>query len=178
MALFIRVLRSEKSDRRLTSSTETLYNISVVLLATEIGTMKVVIDVASGRLAIEGDGPELLQVLEAARSLAPNVKQIQIVTSTESPNNGEPADEKPDSTPHFNASPQSQSPKTLRQFARSLALNNAPERIAAIAYYVNRIEGRHSFSPKEMDGWFTMSGFQKPSQMAVALFDTKRKYGY
>jgi hypothetical protein len=66
----------------------------------------------------------------------------------------------------------------MRQFARALSLNNAPERIAAIAYYVNKIEGRHSFAPKDMDGWFTMCGFQKPSQMPVALFDAKRKYGY
>lgn len=72
----------------------------------------------------------------------------------------------------------SHAPKTLRQFARSLSLSNAPERIAAIAYYINKIEGRPSFSPKEMDGWFTMCGFQKPSQMAVALFDSKRKYGF
>ncbi|HQU46417.1 MAG TPA: hypothetical protein PK867_26660, partial [Pirellulales bacterium] len=41
-----------------------------------------------------------------------------------------------------------------------------------------KIENRPSFSPKELDGWFTMCGFQKPSQMPVALFDTKRKYGY
>jgi hypothetical protein len=40
------------------------------------------------------------------------------------------------------------------------------------------IEGKPSFSPKEMDGWFTMCGFQKPSQMPMALFDTKRKSGY
>jgi hypothetical protein len=68
--------------------------------------------------------------------------------------------------------------KTLRQFVRALTLNNTAERVAAIAYYVNKVEGRPSFSPKEMDGWFTMCGFQKPSQMSVALFDTKRKYGY
>ena len=70
------------------------------------------------------------------------------------------------------------STKTLRQFVRSLAFANAAERIAAIAYYVNKIEGKPSFSPMEMDGWFTMCGFQMPSQMSVALYDTKRKYGY
>jgi hypothetical protein len=52
------------------------------------------------------------------------------------------------------------------------------EKIAAIAYYVNKVEGKHSFSPKDVDGWFTMCGFQKPTQMGVALFDAKRKYGY
>ncbi len=67
---------------------------------------------------------------------------------------------------------------TIRQFARSLSLSNAAERITALAYYVNKIEGKQSFSPKEMDGWFTMCGFQKPAQMSVTLYDAKRKYGY
>jgi hypothetical protein len=73
---------------------------------------------------------------------------------------------------------QSTSAATLRQFVRSLTLDNASERIAAIAYYANKVEGRQTFSPKEIDGWFTMCGFQKPAQMGVAIFDCKRKYGY
>lgn len=141
--------------------------------------MKVTFDVSAGRIAIEGDAPELLHVLEAARRLTPDVKQIQIVTSSITPsiaavpsqpttvNGGEPS--KPPLEP---------SKMTMRQFVRALSLNNASERIAAIAYYINKVEGRQSFSPKDLDGWFTMCGFQKPSQMPVALFDTKRKYGY
>ena len=43
--------------------------------------MKVLFDLPSGRIAIEGDGPELLKILQAARELAPHVTQIQI-TST------------------------------------------------------------------------------------------------
>jgi hypothetical protein len=137
--------------------------------------MKVVLDVAAGRLSIEGDGPELLQVIEAARSLAPSISQIQIVMSQDP--HQQAKNEPSDAT---NPRPAAPSPRsmTLRQFARSLSLNNAPERVAAIAYYVNKVDGKPSFSPKEMDGWFTMCGFSKPSQMAVALFDTKRKYGY
>jgi hypothetical protein len=136
--------------------------------------MKVVFDVTAGRLAIEGDGPELLKVLDAARSLAPNVSQIQIITSRES----EGAESSPESRQSLSSPNSARSAQTLRQFARALALNNTAERIAAIAYYVNKVEGRPGFSPKEMDGWFTMCGFQKPSQMPIALFDTKRKYGY
>jgi len=141
--------------------------------------MKVVFDISAGRLAIEGDGPELLKVLEAARELAPNVTQIQIVTSG--------AEQEPASPSHVqepreleNGSKPEQAPSlgTLRQFVRSLTLGNSAERIAAIAYYVNKIEGKHSFAPKDVDGWFTMCGFQKPTQMSVALFDSKRKYGY
>jgi hypothetical protein len=142
--------------------------------------MKVTFDLALGRISVDGDAPELLQVVEAARLLAPNVKQIQITTSAVT------ADETPNAqSTSPAASNQDQSKRTadpsrmtMRQFARTLALNNAPERIAAIAYYVNKIEGRQSFSPRELDGWFTMCGFQKPAQMPVALFDTKRKYGY
>jgi len=141
--------------------------------------MKVVFDVAAGRLAIEGDGPELVKVLEVARELAPNITQIQIVTSGgDRAQPSEPQPQQSENPLDGPGSSQPATPGTLRQFARSLSLSNAPERIAAIAYYVNKIEGRHSFAPREMDGWFTMCGFQKPSQMPVALFDAKRKYGY
>ena len=137
--------------------------------------MKVVFDLKAGRLAIEGDGSDLIKVLEAARVLAPSVTQIQIVTDGESdarvPEQGRDSRDSAEN----NASG---SQTTLRQFARSLTLENTSERIAAIAYYVNKVEKRPAFSPKELDGWFTMCGFQKPGQMGVALFDSKRKYGY
>ncbi len=135
--------------------------------------MKVIIDISQGKLAIEGDGPDLIKVLEAARALAPSVHQIQIVTSGPAVRN-QPAN----GGEVVSATLPPAGNKTLRQFVRALALNNTAERIAAIGYYINKIEGRPGFSPKEMDGWFTMCGFQKPSQMPVALFDTKRKYGY
>ena len=130
--------------------------------------MKVVFDVTEGRIAIEGDAPELLQVLEAARQLAPSVKQIQIVTSaittheTSQVQSSVARDDK-----DVTKTTVEPSKMTLRQFARALSLNNASERIATIAYYVNKVEGKQSFSPKELDGWFTMCGFQKPVQMPV-----------
>jgi hypothetical protein len=140
--------------------------------------MKVVFDLSAGRLAIEGDGPELIRVLEAARDLAPNIAQIQIVTSASDREHATHPQTQPPNNPQngLDSGPAA-SPGTMRQFVRGLSLNNASERIAAVAYYVNRIEGKHSFSPKDMDGWFTMCGFQKPSQMPVALFDAKPKYG-
>ncbi len=141
--------------------------------------MKVVFDISAGRVAIEGDAPELLKVLETARNLAPNISQIQIITShvTAREMAALPVTESRDSQGDAKLLVDP-SKMTLRQFARELSLNNASERIATIAYYVNKIEGKQSFSPKEMDGWFTMCGFQKPSQMPVALFDAQRKYGY
>jgi hypothetical protein len=143
------------------------------------GQMKVVFDLSAGRLAIEGDGPELIKILEVARDLAPNISQIQIVTSASDREQAiQPQAQQPNNQQNGPETKNPTTPGTMRQFARSLSLSNAPERIAAIAFYVNKIEGRQSFAPKEMDGWFTMCGFQKPSQMPVALFDAKRKYGY
>ncbi len=134
--------------------------------------MKVMFDLKAGRIAIEGDGPELLKVLEVAREIAPRVTQIQITADTGDLEKPTEDFERPANDVR------SQSRQTMRQFARSLALDNVAERIAALAYYSQTVEGRQAFSPKEMDGWFTMCGFQKPGQMPVALYDTKRKYGY
>jgi hypothetical protein len=134
--------------------------------------MKVLFDLRAGRIAIEGDGPDLLKVLELTREIAPRITQIQILADSSDVESERHTEERrvPETRPH--------APQTMRQFARSLALNNVAERIAALAYYTQVFEGRPSFSPKEMDGWFTMCGFQKPGQMTVALYDTKRKYGY
>lgn len=134
--------------------------------------MKVLFDLNAGRIAIEGDGPELIKILEAARDLAPQISQIQISSGPIGPPKN--AD---DNQPTSRGSA-SGANQTMRQFARSLSLDNVAERIAALAYYANKIESKPSFSPKEMDGWFTMCGFQKPAAMSVALYDTKRKYGY
>jgi hypothetical protein len=136
--------------------------------------MKVLFDLRAGKISIEGDGPDLIDVLKAARELSPNVSQIQIVTDADLVSGPESPSPRQSSA----ASETGVSRQTMRQFARSLALENSAERIAAVGYYANRIEGRASFSPKEVDGWFTMCGFPKPSQMSVAMYDAKRKYGY
>ena len=138
--------------------------------------MKVVFDLKANRIAIEGDAPDLLKVLQAARDIVPHVSQIQITAES-----GDLENRRDDIEPTLRGTPRSSgvtAKQTMRQFARSLALSNASEKIAALGYYSYKIEGKPSFSPKEMDGWFTMCGFQKPSQMPVALFDSKRKYGY
>jgi hypothetical protein len=142
--------------------------------------MKVIFDLVAGRLAIEGDGPELLKILQVARELAPNLSQIQIHATGPNPQSPDPHWPSLQLMPgQQNESKQSISaPTTLRQFARQLSLSNASERIAGVAYYVNKIDTKPSFSPRDMDGWFTMCGFQKPGNMAVAIFDCKRKYGY
>jgi hypothetical protein len=137
--------------------------------------MKVIFDLALRQILIEGDGPELIKVLQTARDIAPSLPNIQIATRGAAV----PA---PPINNHGEAIVPSQATQaigtTMRQFVRGLSLDNAAERIAAIAYYTKTHEGRDSFSPKEMDVWFGQCGLQKPSQMGVAIFDTKRKYGY
>jgi hypothetical protein len=137
--------------------------------------MKLLFDITAGRIVIEGDGPDLIKVLESARELAPHISQIQLTTGSHEPQRQSDADR---NSTRSGSNGQSAIPQTMRQFARSLALDNAAERIAALGYYANKVEGKPSFSPKQIDGWFTMCGFQKPSQIGLALYDTKRKYGY
>ena len=50
--------------------------------------------------------------------------------------------------------------------------------MTALGYYATKVLGKDTFSPKEMSEWFNHCGFIKPSQMAVAISDAKRKYGY
>lgn len=135
--------------------------------------MKVVFDIQNGKISLEGEREDIVRTLELAKEIAPYVSQIQITTKEiEDPLVNKSDFQKPNSVT------KDLLPKSMRQFARSLPLANTAERLAVLAYFANKIEGKPSFAPKEMDAWFTMCGFQKPNQMSVALFDGKRKYGY
>ncbi|MEX2185962.1 MAG: hypothetical protein WD875_04170 [Pirellulales bacterium] len=142
--------------------------------------MKVTFDLARQSISIEGDSDNLLSVLAAVRDVAPALTQISILTTPA----GKPSSPPPPANSNGQGNGDGSAPasdltgQTLRQFARGLQLDNASERIAAIAYYEKTNEDRQSFSAKQMDEWFGLCGFQKPSQMPVAIFDAKRKYGY
>jgi hypothetical protein len=56
--------------------------------------------------------------------------------------------------------------------------NDIAERIIAIGVYQARYHAQDSFSPKEMAGSFTHNGFQKPTQMPVAILSARQRYGY
>jgi hypothetical protein len=133
--------------------------------------MKLVFDLSRNHLTIEGDGKDLIAVLQAVREVAPRLTEIKIVGAGGA---GGKSDGKPE-IPH---PPLAQGHLPLREFAKSLNLTNMAERIAAIGYYIMKVEGKLSFSPKEMGERFMVCGFQKPTQMPVAMFDSKRKYGY
>ncbi|OGX05838.1 MAG: hypothetical protein A2Z88_05725 [Omnitrophica WOR_2 bacterium GWA2_47_8] len=131
-------------------------------------SVKITFDFVNGQIVVEGAEGNLLKLAEQAKSIAPNLSEIRIITQqkqskSEIPNSVQATDTRTVS---------------LRDFAKSLNLNNTYERIAAIAYHAIKIQGRASFSVKEMSDWFGLCGFKKPSIMSVAFSDTKRKYGY
>jgi len=134
--------------------------------------MKVVFDFSAQQIAIEGDGPQLMELVGKVRELAPKLTHIHIVTNPSAAGAiaGNGNDNENKHTPPGVG--------TLKQFARQLSFQNLSERIAAIAYYFKNHEGRETFSPKEMEQWFTFAAFQKPSQMSVAISDASRKLGY
>jgi hypothetical protein len=139
--------------------------------------MKIVFDFAAQQITIEDQEPKLTEVLQAARQIAPLLSHIQIVTkSTGTPKSPQKAAESESTRQESNGGGLTH--QTLKQFVKGLPLSGASERIAAIAYYMRGHENRETFSPKEMDTWFTIAGLQKPKLMPVAVFDAKRHSGY
>lgn len=139
--------------------------------------MQVQFDFAAQRISIEGDSPDLLQVLAAVRELAPQLSSINIVTQTQDSGN---APSKPDQWKNGQGATGmfAGAPMTMRQFVRSISLDSAMERIAAVAYYQRHHDENESFSPKQMDEWFVQCGFQKPANMSVTFADTRRTRGF
>jgi hypothetical protein len=132
--------------------------------------IKVVFDFELNQIIIEGEEEDLTKVLKAAKELAPSVSEIRLVKpGTVKVNNGNQPAGLPN-PPLAN--------KGIRDFVRTLTLNSHFDRIAAVAYYINKIQNKQFFTVKEMNDLFGLCGFQKPKNMAVALSDTKRKRDY
>jgi hypothetical protein len=145
-------------------------------------TMKVLFDMTRGQISIEGDGPELIEVLKQAREIAPKLAEIRLITGPSSEGGGGPAEanDKPRDDRRGTGHGQGLrgSVPTLREFSKKISPTNVAERIITVAYYHARYNSQDTFSPKEMSDWFVHSGFERPSQMPVALFTTKKRYGY
>jgi len=131
--------------------------------------VKVLFNIPHQSVSIEGDGPDLIKLLEVVRELAPGLPQITIQAQSaeqshlQQKNKGRGGNG---------------SRSTLRQFARKLHLNSNSEKIAAIAYHKKEVEDIETFTPKEMGDWFTSCGFKKPNQMPVAVHDARKRYDY
>ncbi len=135
-------------------------------------SIKVTFDFANSQIVVEGEQGDLLKIAEQAKALAPTLSEIRILTQKI-----QSAPAKGDVTLESVPGQVSRQP-SIREFGRSLNLSNTYERIAALAYHANKIQGRASFSVKEVSDWFGLCGFQKPAQMPTALADAKRRYGY
>jgi hypothetical protein len=138
--------------------------------------MKVLFDFSAGQIGIEGDGPELVQLLQLVHEIAPKLPAINILTTPPKAGNGQTNGAGKHSLIADHPAPANGT--TMRQFVRSLSLGSVAERITAIAYYQKHHGQRDSVSPKEMADWFTHCGLQKPSQMPVAMFEAKKRCGY
>jgi len=69
-------------------------------------------------------------------------------------------------------------PQGIREFVKALPLKNNYEKIAAIVYHAIKITNKPWVTVKEVEDWFGLCGFQKPTKMAFAMFDARRKYDY
>lgn len=137
--------------------------------------MHVHFDLQEQSIDIEGDGPELVKLLELVRDVAPNLPQITINTGKSESPRQKPPESTGNGEGNGNGGTGGQ---TVRQFIRALPLASNAERIAAIAYYKKTEENVDTFAPKDMSTWFTNCGLQKPNQMNVAIFDAKKRHGY
>ena len=129
--------------------------------------MKVLFNIPKQTVSIEGDGPDLIKLLEVVREVAPNLPEITIQAQGISDKEASPA-----------GTANNGGGLTLRQFTRKISLGSNSEKIAAVAYYKKDHEALESFTPKEMGEWFTNCGFNKPSQMPVAVHAARKRYGY
>jgi hypothetical protein len=135
--------------------------------------MKVELNFTKGQATIEGDGPEVLGVFQLIKEIAPKISEIKIVSGGE-PKGAGSVDSADKGAKHGGGTGK----LTMREFARALRPSGLSEQIVVIAAYVERVEGRAAFSAKEMNEWFVICGFQKPSQMSASLFDAKRNNGF
>lgn len=136
---------------------------------------RVTFDLREGKILVEGPADDLTKLFDAVRAAAPALKQINIVTNDAVPSSDVKVNERVDHPANLN---QNHRPPAMRDFARRFSFENSYQRIAVLAYYAAKYDRQQSFSVKEMNDWFGLCGFKKPTQMPVALSDAKRKYGY
>lgn len=136
--------------------------------------MQITFDFHGQRISIDGDGPELIELLTLARDIAPKLSSINITTQVVEKEKAPERISNGAGVPKLEGN----SNQTMRQFVRSMELSNISERIAAIAYYQKHFVSIPNMSPKDLEGLFIQCGFQKPGNMPVAVFDAKRKYGF
>ena len=139
--------------------------------------MKITFDIGRQQIGIDGDAPELLELLTLVREIAPKLPSITIETTGNRSDAQRHTSNGALVVPAVASDATAPANRTMRQFVRSLSLGSMAEKIAAIGYYQKHVLSRDTFSPKEMGDWFIQCGLQKPAQMPVAVFDAKKKSG-
>ena len=139
--------------------------------------MELILDFQSKRLIIKGeDDQKVLEAVGAVRSLISKF-EVTIVPS------GEAIKEPVPPAPRL-IQPSVFGPNmntTMREFGKALKphATSLYDRIAVLAYYATRKEGRTSFTPSELTQWFSICTFDMPKKhMSIYLFDAKRKTRY
>jgi len=136
-------------------------------------TIKVTFDFTLGKIVVEGEEGDLLKLAQEVKGLAPALSEIRIITQ---PIKTTEEVSSISATPHSPVTHTKTS--NMRDFARSLPLSNVYEKIAGLAYYAIKIQGKPHFSCGEISDWFGLCGFPRPAKMPVALSDTRRYKEY
>jgi len=139
--------------------------------------MQITFDFSAQRIVVDGPEAELLSLLDAVRKIAPGMPQITINTVASSG----AKDEHPGRERHGGWADRgnaSSTPKTMREFVKSIDASTHSQKISSIAYFLKNHDKKDRFSPKEMDGYYTVCGFTKPSSLPVALSDAQKKSRY
>jgi hypothetical protein len=95
--------------------------------------VKVTFDFDKRQIAIDGDAPQMVEILQAARELAPLLSQIQINTVASAPTAARQSAERSTGGAATNGSSPVNIGMTMKQWVRQLRLDNNYERVAAIA---------------------------------------------
>lgn len=142
--------------------------------------MQVVFDFANKKVVVDGDGPDLVNIFSLIKEIAPKLPSITFTStgSVDSSSGGNGGGGNGSGGGEGGGNSQTGHNQTMRQFVRSLSLGSLSEKITAIAYYQSKVLSRPTFSPKDMADWFTQCGLEKPTQMSVAVFDTKKRNGF
>jgi hypothetical protein len=150
--------------------------------------MQVLFDFANHRVVVDGEGQELVSLFSLIRDIAPQLPSITFTSTGSVPppphgsgsGSGVPSGASSGSGgANTNGGSSGDSPPPgMKQFVKDLSLGSISEKICAIAYYQATYMGKDTFSPREMDMWFTHAGQEKPSQMSVGIFDARKRHGY
>lgn len=134
-----------------------------------MGKARVTVNLKTGMVVVEGERDEVLGVVAEVNKL-PFIKEVQMVFGAPG-SGGKDAGGGSDNG--------GGSKPGIKEFAtRKTNPTTNPERVAVLGYYAQQIEGRASFSTKEIGQWFLQCGMTKPQNMTVVITDSMRRNNY